>query len=504
MALVTSTDPDGVIIDCNDSFLELTGYSRQEVIGAAHNIIRHPDTPDKLFDDMWQTLKAGKPWFGILMNKAKSGEGFWVNAFITPVKDQGLIIGYECVSTKPNTQHILRSQLVSQRIKHNAKPVVPRHLKIPAVATGAILFLTIAFTATILTELVPSPWSYGVTFVFSAILGSMFTFHLTRESRILVDKARLINDNAITQFMFVGKSSETALIQTIFKFYENKQAALIFRLKDTVKQILKDTNETEKQVIESSNYIARQKTQVDKTVNLVQTMDGQISVVADLVNEAQEANHFCSSLAEQTQAQFTESRNAIHAVNQQTDKAFDISNKLVKDGESIGGIVSQINAIAEQTNLLALNAAIEAARAGEQGRGFAVVADEVRDLAVKTQSATESIQGIIENLLEDTVASKTILNQSRQNVNDTLEAIDKMAESLGNMSETIHTSGNQLTQVATSASSQQHISSQILDQINDVGNLSTQASAQAESTLSLYRELRKLIKQQERLINLYK
>ncbi len=97
--LVSRTDLKGIITYANDAFVAISGFTREELIGSSHNIIRHPDMPEAAFADLWATLKKGLPWRGLVKNRCKNGDSYWVHAFVVPIKSDGRIIGYQSVRT---------------------------------------------------------------------------------------------------------------------------------------------------------------------------------------------------------------------------------------------------------------------------------------------------------------------------------------------------------------------------------------------------------------------
>lgn len=118
-SLISSTDTKGRITDCNDEFELASGFSRDELIGKAHNIIRHPDMPPAAFANMWTRLKEGKAWMGLVKNRRKDGGFYWVNAFVTPVFEKDEIVGYESVRVAPKREDIKRAEKIYSRLNKN-------------------------------------------------------------------------------------------------------------------------------------------------------------------------------------------------------------------------------------------------------------------------------------------------------------------------------------------------------------------------------------------------
>ena len=106
LMLVSKTDLKGVITYANQDFIELSGFSERELIGASHNIVRHPDMPPEAFADLWKTLKSGLPWTGFVKNRCKSGDFYWVMANVTPISEGGKVVGYMSVRSKPTREQV--------------------------------------------------------------------------------------------------------------------------------------------------------------------------------------------------------------------------------------------------------------------------------------------------------------------------------------------------------------------------------------------------------------
>ncbi|HAU13593.1 MAG TPA: chemotaxis protein, partial [Gammaproteobacteria bacterium] len=115
--IVSKTNPKGVITYINRDFIEISGYSEAELIGQAHNLIRHPDMPQAAFKDLWATVQAGKPWRGMVKNRCKNGDHYWVSAFATPVSRNGKVVEYQSVRTRPQPEQIQAAEALHARMR---------------------------------------------------------------------------------------------------------------------------------------------------------------------------------------------------------------------------------------------------------------------------------------------------------------------------------------------------------------------------------------------------
>lgn len=121
--LVSKTDLKGIVTYANDAFVELSGFTRDELIGKSHNLVRHPDMPPQAFEDLWRTVKAGMPWRGMVKNRAKDGDHYWVDAFVVPVRENDRTVGYMSVRTEPSREAVRQAETLYQRLNQTKKPL---------------------------------------------------------------------------------------------------------------------------------------------------------------------------------------------------------------------------------------------------------------------------------------------------------------------------------------------------------------------------------------------
>lgn len=119
--LISTTDLKGIITGYNQAFREMSGFDDEELLGKNHNVIRHPDMPPEAFEDLWQHMKLGKHWMGIVKNRSKSGDHYWVDAYVTPVMENGQVTGYESVRVRPSNEQVERAEQVYQKLQAGQK-----------------------------------------------------------------------------------------------------------------------------------------------------------------------------------------------------------------------------------------------------------------------------------------------------------------------------------------------------------------------------------------------
>ena len=120
--LISLTDRKGAVTHANDAFVDVSGFSREELHGRNHNIVRHPDMPPAAFANLWDYLKRGQAWMGLVKNRCKNGDYYWVNAYVAPVFENGEVVGYQSVRVQPQAEHVARATRVYRRLSDGKRP----------------------------------------------------------------------------------------------------------------------------------------------------------------------------------------------------------------------------------------------------------------------------------------------------------------------------------------------------------------------------------------------
>ncbi|NTW87430.1 MAG: PAS domain-containing protein, partial [Holophagaceae bacterium] len=135
--IVSSTDLRGVITYVNEEFIRISGFTPEELIGQPHNLVRHPDMPPAAFEDLWRTVKTGQPWQGMVKNRCKNGDFYWVDASVTPIEEKGSVIGFVSIRSKPSPTQIAEAELMYARARAGQPMAEPeRKIWVPAPTMG--------------------------------------------------------------------------------------------------------------------------------------------------------------------------------------------------------------------------------------------------------------------------------------------------------------------------------------------------------------------------------
>jgi len=256
--------------------------------------------------------------------------------------------------------------------------------------------------------------------------------------------------------------------------------------------------------LQTSNNVAQQRQGTDQVVTAISEMSATVKDVARSTTDAAEMSQRVNASTVQGKAEIENTISLIQGLEVQAEQTARILDELKGESDSISSVLDVIRGVADQTNLLALNAAIEAARAGEQGRGFAVVADEVRNLAKKTQDSTVSIQKMIANLQSGSDRAASSMQETLGKAQAGASNVVRAGELLEEIAEGIATISDRNIQVASAAEEQSLVAEEIHRNVNDINALVIQVSAGAEQTAVTSRELARLAEHQQGLVGRFK
>ncbi|MBV7523650.1 Methyl-accepting chemotaxis protein McpU [Pseudomonas fluorescens] len=308
----------------------------------------------------------------------------------------------------------------------------------------------------------------------------------------------------LTRRLTSDRADELGSIAKGFNTFLAKLQAMITQVVTSVQSVSDSSEHTADIAIRTNTGVHKQMAEIDQVATAVQEMTATAQDVARNATQAAQAASHADQAASQGMQIVRDTSNSIGALAVEIGRAVGVVQTLAKDSENINAILTAIRGIAEQTNLLALNAAIEAARAGEQGRGFAVVADEVRNLAQKTQKATEEIQTMIQQLQQGTRDVVRVMEDSQNRTDESVLHASKAAEALETITQAVSVINDMNTQIASAAEEQSAVADDINRNVINIGQVANEVAGGADESSAASADLTKLAEQQRRLINQFR
>jgi len=429
--IVSKTDLKGRITYVNPYFIEASGFSEEELIGAPHNLVRHPDMPSEAFHDMWRTLRAGLPWTGLVKNRRRDGSYYWVDASATPLREGGVVTGYLSVRRKADRADVERAERVYASIRGGnperlslrqgqvlcaglaglASRVLASSLRWRMV--GALAGIALLFAAVCVAGLTQLDGRLGAFFGGAGALGVVLIVLLEFTVRHgvgipmqkAIEAARAIAGGDLSCQIATNRSDDVGQMLRAMQQMNMNLVAMMSDVRGSVDTMAAATREIADGNMDLAARTERQATNLEETASSMEQLALAVRQNADNAQVASQLVGQASAVA----ARGGEVVARVGATMLEISKA----------GKRIEDIIGLIDGIAFQTNLLALNASVEAAKAGEQGRGFAVVAGEVRALAQRSAGAAKEIK----RLIDDTVKRLEEGNRQVADAGDTMESI---------------------------------------------------------------------------------
>ena len=429
--LVSTTDLKGRILYCNPMFIEVSGYSRDELLGQPHNIVRHPDMPEEAYRDMWQTIASGVPWSAAVKNRRKDGSFYWVMANVTPLMQGDQPSGFMSVRTEARREQIeaaekLYAQMRAEKeagalvhtlqqarvVKNTLSARVGRLLQPGLMAKLVLCTLLLVLCAWGAASLGGQTLSLGAGAAWLGVVvlavGMAIYLHNVTVAPLL-QMLRWANRMAagdLTQTFDSTRADTMGQLQKALAQLNVNLLSIVRDARQESEHMQVSTREIAQGNQELSSRTEAQASNLEQTAASMEQITGTVKQTADSARQATVLATQATEVAERS----SQAVDGVAVTMQQIQTA----------SGRISEITQLIDSIAFQTNILALNAAVEAARAGEQGRGFAVVASEVRSLSHRTLAAAKEIRQLIDD-------SATKVNEGHEKTD---AAQKTMAESL--------------------------------------------------------------------------
>lgn len=424
LTLVSTTDPQGRITHCNAAFAYVSGYAVDELLGGSHNIVRHPDTPPELFAEMWATISAGRPWSGVVKNRCRNGDHYWVIANVTPVFEHGRIVAFMSVRHRPAAAQVaaaeaLYAELARRRERDpDAAPALPAaplamHRRLSyELAAGLLALVALAVAPS---ALAPLPHALLVLAAAAAVL-LWFDRRVASRVRGVSEAATRLAGCELAARCDDGRAHPLGTLRHAIWLANLNMRAVVHDVRHEIRSIAGAADE----IAEGSRSLAalaeQQSADVQVTAVAMEQITRSAEAVADTAREVDRAADGARQTARRGGQSVAELLTTVSAIERATRAAAE-TIELMED-------------IADQTELLSREASAAAARAGEEGIAYAVVASRIGALAHRSRSSAQQVQRLVSACGQHVAEGSRRAGAAQADVAAAVEAVGSVADRL--------------------------------------------------------------------------
>ncbi|MBA6326914.1 HAMP domain-containing protein [Colwellia sp. MB02u-6] len=419
---------------------------------------------------------------------------------------QGYLIGSERIFTHKNNQlNAIATAKASLQLAENginsANTILATQVNLAnktAIATGDLVKTSVS-DGTLNTLIITL-----ISIVLAIVIAWVTLTSIIRPLRRVNKMLNIVASGDLSHKLDESGNDEFAQLSANCNLLIDSLRNLIQSIVSRSTQLATAAEQTSTVTAQSTKAIEEQRTQVEQAASATTEMSSTAQSVLSSANDALVEIKHADDESERVKVISGHNRQTIELLANEVDSASQVINKLQQDSASIGGILDVIRGIAEQTNLLALNAAIEAARAGEQGRGFAVVADEVRTLASRTQVSTQEIQNMIEVLQTGAEEAVVVMNTGKKQAKNCVEQSIQAEQSLDTITHAVHEAFDRSSQIATAAEEQSVVAHEISENLESIVTIAEQTTAGSKQTAEASSEVARLAEELQQSVREFK